>query len=128
MNFPKNIKYTKSHEWIKMEGDIVIEGITDFAQEELSDIVFIELPNVGTLVETGKAFGTIEAVKAVSDMLAAVSGEIIETNTALTENPEKINQDPYGEGWIIKIKMSNPENVNNLLSAEEYEKFIAEGH
>ncbi|MCK4545600.1 glycine cleavage system protein GcvH [candidate division WOR-3 bacterium] len=128
MNFPENIKYTKSHEWIKVEGDMAIEGITDFAQEELSDIVFIELPDVGTLAEAGKAFGTIEAVKAVSDMLAAVSGEIIETNTALAEIPEKINQDPYGEGWIIKIKMSNPEDVNNLLSAEEYEKFIAEGH
>jgi len=128
MNFPENIKYTKSHEWIKVEGDVAIEGITDFAQEELSDIVFIELPNVGEPVEAGKACGTIEAVKAVSDMLAAVSGKIIETNTALTEFPENINQDPYGEGWIIKIKISNPEDVNNLLSAEEYKRFVAEGH
>ncbi|RKX72665.1 glycine cleavage system protein GcvH [candidate division TA06 bacterium] len=128
MNFPENIKYTKSHEWIKVEGDVAIEGITDFAQEELSDIVFIELPDVGGPVEAGKACGTIEAVKAVSDMLAAVSGEIIETNTALIESPEIINQDPYGEGWIIKIKISNPEDVNNLLSAEEYKKFVAEGH
>ncbi|HHD83114.1 MAG TPA: glycine cleavage system protein GcvH [Bacteroidetes bacterium] len=128
MNFPKELKYTKSHEWVKIEGDIATEGISDFAQEELSDIVYLELPEVGTKVETGKAFGTIEAVKAVSDLVAAVSGEIVEVNEELVNAPETINNDPYGAGWIIKVKMSNPDEANSLLSAEEYEKFVQEEH
>ena len=128
MNFPKELKYTKSHEWVKIEGDIATEGISDFAQEELSDIVYLELPEIGTKVEAGKAFGTIEAVKAVSDLVAAVSGEIVEVNEELVNAPETINNDPYGAGWIIKVKMSNPDEANSLLSAEEYEKFVQEEH
>ncbi len=128
MNFPEELKYTKSHEWIKVEGEIATEGISDFAQAELSDIVYLELPEVGTKVEAGKAFGTIEAVKAVSDLVAAVSGEITEVNTSLTDAPETINSDPYGEGWIIKIKMSNPAEAESLMSADEYEKFVQEEH
>ncbi|RKX64632.1 glycine cleavage system protein GcvH [candidate division TA06 bacterium] len=128
MNFPKELKYTKSHEWVKIEGDIATEGISDFAQEELSDIVYLELPEIGTKVEAGKAFGTIEAVKAVSDLVAAVSGEIVEVNEELVNAPETINSDPYGAGWIIKVKMSNPDEANSLLSAEEYEKFVQEEH
>ncbi len=128
MNFPEELKYTKSHEWIKVEGEIATEGISDFAQAELSDIVYLELPEVGTKVEAGKAFGTIEAVKAVSDLVAAVSGEITEVNTDLTDAPETINSDPYGNGWIIKIKMSNPAEAEALMSAEQYEKFVQEEH
>ena len=126
MNFPKELKYTKSHEWVKIDGDTAIEGISDFAQEELSDIVYLELPEVGTKVEAGKAFGTIEAVKAVSDLVAAVSGQIIEVNNELANAPETINSDPYSAGWIIKIKMSNPKETDSLLSVEEYEKFVQE--
>ncbi len=126
MNTPKELKYTKSHEWLKVEGEIATEGITDYAQSELSDIAFIELPEVGTIVSAGETCGTIEAVKAVSDLVASVSGEVIEINEKLSDNPDLINSDPYGEGWFFKIKMSNPEETDELMNADEYEKFVEE--
>lgn len=124
MNFPENLKYTKEHEWIKVEGNIGIVGITDFAQKELGDIVYLDIPTVGEMVKKEAVFGTIEAVKTVSDLFSPVSGKVLEFNTALDSAPEKINQDPYGEGWIIKISIDNPEELNTLLSAEEYKKSI----
>lgn len=124
MNFPENLKYTKEHEWIKVEGNIGIVGITDFAQKELGDIVYLDIPTVGEMIEKEAVFGTIEAVKTVSDLFSPVSGKVLEFNTALDSAPEKINQDPYGEGWIIKISIDNPEELNTLLSAEEYKKSI----
>lgn len=124
MNIPEDLKYTKTHEWVKIEDGIVICGISDYAQQELSDIVLIELPEIGQKVEKEKPMGNLEAVKAVSDIYAPVSGEIIEINEKLNNTPELMNKDPYGEGWTVKIKMSNPEELNKLLTKEEYEKLI----
>jgi glycine cleavage system H protein len=124
MNIPENLKYTKDHEWARIEGDMATVGITDFAQSELGDIVYVELPEVGSQTVQNESFGTIEAVKAVSDLFAPLSGEVVEVNEALADQPELINKDPYGEGWIIKIKLSNPEEVNNLLTKEQYEELI----
>ncbi len=124
MNIPADLKYSKDHEWARIEGDVAVVGITDYAQNELGDIVYVELPEVGTQVEQGKTFGTIEAVKAVTDLFAPVSGEVVEVNEKLNDSPELVNQDPYGEGWMIKIKMSNPDEVNNLLSKEDYEALL----
>lgn len=124
MEFPDNLKYTKEHEWIKVEGNIGIVGITDFAQKELGDIVYVDVPTVGEVVNKDSVFGTIEAVKTVSDLFSPVTGKVLELNTALDSAPEKINQDPYGEGWIIKISIDNPDELNTLLSAEEYKKTI----
>ncbi|RME15232.1 MAG: glycine cleavage system protein GcvH [Bacteroidetes bacterium] len=124
MEFPDNLKYTKEHEWIKIEGNIGIVGITDFAQKELGDIVYVDVPTVGEVVNKDSVFGTIEAVKTVSDLFSPVTGKVLELNTTLDSAPEKINQDPYGEGWIIKISIDNPDELNSLLSAEEYKKTI----
>ncbi len=124
MNIPENLKYTKDHEWARIEDDVATVGITDFAQSELGDIVYVELPEVGSRTVQNESFGTIEAVKAVSDLFAPLSGEVVEVNEALADQPELINKDPYGEGWIIKIKLSNPDEVNNLLSKEQYEELI----
>lgn len=124
MQIPEDLKYTKDHEWARIEGDVVTIGITDYAQSELGDIVYVELPEVGNQTTQGESFGTIEAVKAVSDLFAPLSGEVIEVNTALTDQPEIINKDPYGEGWIIKIKISNPSEVDKLLNKEQYEELI----
>lgn len=121
---PKDLKYTKTHEWVKIEQDIAIIGITDYAQQELSDIVFVELPSPGKQVKKGEPFGTIEAVKAAADLYAGVSGEVIEINEELKQKPELINHDPYGKGWMIKIKLSDPKEINELLSAEQYEELI----
>lgn len=121
---PDDLKYTKDHEWIRVEGDIGTVGITDYAQKELSDIVYVELPEVGSKVEQFKPFGTIEAVKTVADLYAPVSGEVVEVNTNLEEEPGLINQDPYGKGWIIKVKISDPSELDNLMSAEEYRNLI----
>ncbi len=123
---PEELKYTKEHEWVKVDGDVAIVGITDYAQSELGDIVYVELPEVGRKVEKGEAVATIEAVKTAADVYAPVSGEVIEVNSALEEHAELVNKDPYGEGWIVKIKMSNPDELNELLSAEEYRKLIGE--
>ncbi|MFZ5433939.1 MAG: glycine cleavage system protein GcvH [Calditrichota bacterium] len=107
MNIPQNLLYTKDHEWIRIEGDTAVVGVTDFAQGELGDVVFVQLPNLGSQVEQGKAFGTIEAVKAVADIYSPLSGEILEVNNALNDKPELMNQDPYGDGWVVKIKAKN---------------------
>ncbi len=125
MNVPENLKYTKDHEWAKIDGDVATVGITDYAQGELGDVVFVELPEVGTKLNAGDTFGTIEAVKAVADLYAPLSGEVVEVNPKLDSAPESVNQDPYGEGWMIKIKMSNPNEVNDLLTAEQYKELIA---
>ena len=124
MNVPENLKYTKDHEWLKVEGEEGFVGVTDYAQHELGDIVFIEVETEGETLEKGSAFGTIEAVKTVSDMFMPVSGEVIEFNAALTTNPEILNQDSYEKGWIIKIRITNPAQVKELLSAAEYKTQI----
>ena len=120
MNVPANLKYTKDHEWLKVDGEHAYVGITDFAQHELGDIVFIEVETVGEILEKHEAFGTIEAVKTVSDMYMPVSGEVLEFNEALTTNPEIINKDPYEQGWVVRIKISNPDECSELLSPEQY--------
>ncbi|MBL7074663.1 glycine cleavage system protein GcvH [candidate division KSB1 bacterium] len=124
MNVPNHLLYTKDHEWALIEDDSTTVGLTDYAQSELGDVVFVELPGVGTVVEQGKSFGTIEAVKTVADLLAPMSGEVVEVNRELDGTPEKVNQDPYGEGWMIKIKNSNPGEKDDLLSPGDYKKLI----
>ncbi len=124
MNIPADIKYTKEHEWIKIEGDIAFVGVTDYAQGELGDIVFIEIDTIGETLSKEDVFGTIEAVKTVSDLFMPVSGEIIEFNPKLEESPELINKDPYGEGWIIKAKPSSLDELDDLLDAEGYKGLI----
>jgi glycine cleavage system H protein len=127
MQFPENLKYTKEHEWVRVENDSIgVVGITDYAQSELGDIVYVELPQIGKQVKQLEPFGTIEAVKAVSDLFSPLSGEVIEVNEKLKDSPDLINKDPYGEGWIIKIKISDLSELNNLLSAEDYKKLIGE--
>jgi glycine cleavage system H protein len=125
MNFPTNLLYTKEHEWVRVEGEEATIGITEYAQGELGDIVFVELPEASSATVQMQSFGTIEAVKTVSELFAPLSGTVIEVNTKLTDRAELINQDPYGEGWIIKIKLANKDEVKNLLRAEEYQKLIA---
>lgn len=124
MNIPENLKYTKDHEWVKIDGDTGIVGITDFAQGELGDIVFIEVETEGEELNKEEAFGTIEAVKTVSDLFMPLAGEVVEFNEALDNNPEIVNQDPYGEGWIIKIKITSPDEVDDLLDAAKYKELI----
>ena len=124
MNVPSNLKYTKDHEWILIEGDIATVGITDFAQGELGDIVYVEVETVDENMEMEEVFGTVEAVKTVSDLFLPLSGEIIEFNEILESEPEKVNSDPYGEGWMIKIKISNPEEIDNLLNDAAYKEVI----
>jgi glycine cleavage system H protein len=124
MNIPGNLRYTKDHEWLSLNGDTALVGITDFAQNELGDIVFIEVETIGENLEKEETFGTIEAVKTVSDMFMPVAGEVIGFNDLLAEKPEKVNQDPYGEGWIIKIKVTNPSQVNELLDAAHYKELV----
>jgi glycine cleavage system H protein len=125
MNFPSNLKYTKDHEWTRVEGSLAWVGITDYAQSELGDIVFVELPKVGTKVEQGKSFGTIEAVKAVSDLYAPVSGEVVEVNKEVQDSPEVVNKEPYERGWMLKLKIENPAQLESLLDAEAYKKLVA---
>ncbi|MBA4322520.1 MAG: glycine cleavage system protein H [Odoribacter sp.] len=120
MNVPANLKYTKDHEWIRIEGETGYVGVTDFAQGELGDIVFVEIETVGETLNKEEVFGTIEAVKTVSDMFMPVSGEILEMNPAIEETPDVINKDPYGKGWMIKIKITNPSEINDLLTPEKY--------
>lgn len=124
MNIPQDLKYTKEHEWIRVEGDIAYVGITDYAQEQLGDIVFIDIPSVGETLDANEVFGTIEVVKTVSDLFLPVAGEVIELNEQLEDNPELVNQDPYGEGWIIKIKPASLEDINDLLDAGAYKDII----
>lgn len=126
--YPTNFRYTKEHEWVRVEGDIAVVGITDHAQKELGDIVYVDLPKVGARLEQGKTLGSVESVKAVSDIFAPVSGEVTEINEMLSTTPEKLNEDPHGAAWLVKIRLSAPDEVNRLLSAEDYQKYIgAEG-
>ncbi|MBG6060408.1 glycine cleavage system H protein [Flavobacterium sp. CG_9.1] len=124
MNIPANLKYTKDHEWISIEGDIATVGITDFAQKELGDIVYVEVETLDQSLEKDEVFGTVEAVKTVSDLFLPVAGEIIAFNDALESTPESVNSDPYGAGWMIKVKIANMEEVDGLLSSESYKELI----
>jgi glycine cleavage system H protein len=126
MAYPKQFKYSKDHEWIEVKGDVATVGITDYAQHELGDVVFVELPKMGVKVATGKTFGSVESVKAVSEIYAPASGEVTEANGALVQKPEAINMDPHTAGWLIKIKLANPAEVNALMDAAAYEAYIAE--
>ena len=124
MSFPANLRYTKDHEWIKIEGDTATIGITDFAQKELGDIVYVEVETVGKTLEAEEVFGTVEAVKTVSDLFMPLSGNILELNPALTGEPELVNSDPYGKGWMIKVKPSNKSDFDTLMSAADYNKLV----
>ncbi len=124
MNFPDNLKYTKEHEWVKIDGDTVTTGITEFATSELGDVVFVEIETEGESLEAGDTFGTIEAVKTVSDLFMPVSGEIIEVNSKLEDTPEIVNKDPYGDGWMVKIKIDNNDELDDLLTAEQYKSEV----
>ncbi len=124
MNIPSNLKYTKDHEWVKVEGDIAVIGITDFAQKELGDIVYVEVETLDQTLAQDEIFGTVEAVKTVSDLFLPLSGEIIEFNENLETTPELVNSDPYGEGWMIKVKVSDISEQDDLLSAEDYKQLI----
>jgi len=125
MNFPANLRYTKDHEWISLDGDIATIGITDFAQGELGDIVYVEVETIGKALEAGAVFGTVEAVKTVSDLFLPVSGTITELNPALAGTPESVNSDPYGEGWMVKMKVDNPADVAALMDVAAYEALVA---
>jgi glycine cleavage system H protein len=124
MNIPANLKYTKDHEWVSVEGDVATIGITDFAQGELGDIVYVEIETVGETMDQEEVFGSVEAVKTVSDLFMPVSGEIIEFNAGLEANPEAVNKDPYGDGWMIKVKLSNPSEVDSLMDAAGYQALV----
>ena len=124
MSSPNELKYTEDHEWVKIDGDIAIIGITDHAQSELGDIIFIEFPEVNNRIEKTEPFGTIEAVKTVADLFAPISGKILEINEALEDSPELVNSDAYGEGWVVKVSIDNPNELKELLSSENYEKLI----
>ncbi|MHB1049343.1 MAG: glycine cleavage system protein GcvH [Bacteroidota bacterium] len=125
MNFPENLKYTKDHEWIRIEGGVGIIGITEYAQGELGDVVFVELPSIGKKVEAGQSFGTVEAVKAVSDLYAPVTGDVVEVNKEIQDTPELVNKEPYERGWMIKVTLTKPDEVKTLLDVEAYKKLIA---
>ena len=124
MNVPANLKYTEDHEWVKVDGDVAVVGITDFAQGELGDIVFVDIQTAGETLDKGETFGTIEAVKTVADTFMPVSGEVLEVNEALDGAPDLVNTDPYGEGWMIKIKFSDASEFDTLLTAEQYKEII----
>lgn len=124
MNFPSNLKYTKEHEWIRVEGNRAYVGITEFAQGELGDIVYLDIQTAGQDLKEGAIFGTVEAVKTVSDLYMPVSGKVLEVNAGLDANPEKVNQDPYGDGWMIVVELSDPAQVDGLMSAEDYSAMV----
>ena len=126
MELPDDLKYTREHEWVLVEGTVATVGITAFAEDQLGDVVFVELPAVGDTVSKDDAMGVVESVKAVSDVYAPISGKVIEVNDDLPENTEMINEDPYGDGWMVKIEMSDPSELEDLMSAEEYEQFVAD--
>ena len=126
MEFPEEFKYTEEHEWVMVEKDLAVIGITDFAQDALGDVVFVELPEVGTVLDAGKAFGVVESVKAVSDIYAPISGTVEEINADLVDTPEILNTSPYEDGWMIKIRMSNAADANGLMDVEAYQALIAE--
>ncbi len=122
-NVPEDLHYSKDHEWVRVEGDVAVVGITDYAQNSLGDVVYVELPKVGEEFAANESFGSVESVKAVSEVFSPVSGKVAEVNEALNDEPEKVNGDPYGEGWMIKVRMSSPGEVDSLLTAAEYEDF-----
>lgn len=124
MNFPNELKYTKDHEWLRVEGNVAVIGITEFAQGELGDIVFVEIETVGDDLAAHDIFGTVEAVKTVSDLYMPISGTVLEKNPDLDSNPEFVNEDPYGKGWMIKVQMSNPDELSGLMSAEDYNALV----
>ena len=124
MNIPEELRYTEEHEWVKLDGNVATVGITDFAQSELGDIVYLEIDSLDTEINSNEVFGTVEAVKTVSDLFMPVNGKVIEVNSSLEDNPEVVNNDPYGEGWIIKIEVSNPSDIDTLMSSEEYKNLI----
>jgi glycine cleavage system H protein len=126
MAYPKQFRYTKEHEWVDTKGDLATIGITDYAQHELGDVVFVELPKPGAKIETGKTFGTVESVKAVSEIYAPAAGEVLEANGELHNTPEKLNNDPHGAAWLIKVRLANPAEVAKLMDAAAYEAYIAE--
>jgi len=126
MAYPANFRYTKEHEWVNVESGVATIGITDYAQSELGDVVFVELPKVGAKLETGKSFGNVESVKAVSEIYAPAAGEVSATNDELTKAPELLNSDPHGKGWMVKVKLANAAEINSLMDAAAYEAFIAE--
>ncbi|MFC1628893.1 glycine cleavage system protein GcvH [Gemmatimonadota bacterium] len=126
MNIPQDLFYSKEHEWCRVDGDTAVIGVTDFAQGELGDVVFLELPEVGDTVTTGEEFGTIEAVKAVAELFAPVGGEVIEVNAVVIDSPESVNEDPYGNGWMIKISISDPAELDALMDSSGYEAMIGE--
>jgi glycine cleavage system H protein len=126
MAYPKQYRYTKDHEWVDAKGDLATIGITDYAQHELGDVVFVELPKPGAKIETGKSFGTVESVKAVSEIYAPAAGEVIEANAELHNTPEKINSDPHGEAWLIKVRLANTAELGKLMDAAAYEAYIAD--
>ena len=125
MNFPADLKYTKDHEWLRIEGDEAVVGITDFAQRELGDLVFLDIPSVGDEVASEEVFGTVEAVKTVSDLFMPVSATVVEINEKIDDAPELVNQDPYGDGWLVRIRMNNPADVEGLLSADAYAELVS---
>ncbi|MGN6249056.1 MAG: glycine cleavage system protein GcvH [Ginsengibacter sp.] len=125
MNFPENLRYTKDHEWILVEGDIATIGITDFAQHELGDIVYVDIASKDKKLEAETVFGTVEAVKTVSDLFLPVTGTVIEVNPLLDSEPEKVNSDPYGDGWMVKMKVDNPDDVNGLMDAKAYQAMVS---
>ena len=124
MNVPKELKYTKDHEWVSVEGDVATVGITDFAQSELGDIVYLEIDTLDAEINSNEVFGTVEAVKTVSDLFMPLNGKVVDVNSTLEDNPEAVNDDPYGEGWIIKIEVSNPSDIDALMNSEEYKNLI----
>lgn len=126
MKFPADLKYTKEHEWLRREGNLAVVGITDHAQDALGDVVFIELPKVGAAVKARATFGTVESVKAVSDLYAPVSGKVVQVNSALADSPDTVNKDPYGQAWMIKIEMTDAREADGLMSGADYEKFVKE--
>jgi len=126
MGYPTQYRYSKDHEWIDVKGDIATVGITDYAQSELGDVVFVELPTAGKALTAGKTFGSVESVKAVSDIYAPATGEVVESNATLQQKPESINTDPHGAGWLVKMKLANPADVSSLMDAAAYEAYIAE--
>tara|TARA_B100000123_G_scaffold205586_1_gene155087 strand:- start:18 stop:398 length:381 start_codon:yes stop_codon:yes gene_type:complete len=124
MNIPEELRYTEEHEWVKLDGNVATVGITDFAQSELGDIVYLEIDTLDSEINSNDVFGTVEAVKTVSDLFMPVNGKVIEVNSSLEDNPEVVNDDPYGDGWIIKIEVSNPSDIDALMSSEEYKNLI----
>jgi glycine cleavage system H protein len=128
LSYPDDVRYTNEHEWARLEGGTVTVGITSYATDQLGDVVFVELPEVGRTIEAAKPFGVVEAVKTVSDLFAPVAGEVVEVNLALTDNPALVNQSPYGEGWMIRVRPSNPDDLKRLMNSDDYQRYLEEQH